>query len=120
MIQALSKSVRVGPRKLRIIAEEVKKMRINNALGALSNSTKKGAIDIKKTLSSAIANAKHTKQLRQEDLVISAIEINKGPVFKRWHAVSRGGTHEYSKKTSHIRVVLNEIKTTKKEKKNGS
>lgn len=119
MIQAISKSVRISPRKLRIIAQEVKKMRIVDALGVLSNSPKRGATDIKKTLESAIANAKNTKQLRQEDLVIKKIDVNSGSSFKRWHAISRGSAHEYKKRTSHITVVLNEVKVVK-EKKNGS
>lgn len=119
MIQAISKSVRISPKKLRVIATEVKKMRISDALGVLSNSSKRGAVDIKKTLESAIANAKNTKQLKREDLVINKIDINSGPSFKRWNAVSRGSAHAFVKRTSHITVVLNEIKPVK-EKKNGS
>lgn len=115
MIQALSKSVRISPRKLRIIAQEVKKMRISDALNVLTNSTKRGSSDIKKTLESAVSNAKNNKSLKQDDLVITKIEINAGPKFKRWHAVSKGSAHEYSKKTSHIRVVLDEIKPIKVE-----
>ncbi len=111
MIQALAKSVRVSPRKLRVIAEEVKKMRLTDALSTLTNSSRRGAVDIKKTLDSAIANAKDTKNLTQNDLVISKIDINEGPVFKRWRAVSKGSAHGYTKRTSHVRVVLNEIKT---------
>lgn len=107
---AESKFIRISPRKVRHLANEVKKLRINDALLTLSFSPKKGGLFIKRTLDSAIANAKNNFKVQKDDLVIKSIDITQGPFFKRWRAVSRGASHQYKKRTSHIRVILERIK----------
>lgn len=121
-IKAELKFAKISPRKMRLLANSIKKMRINDALNTLTFSNKKGAVLIKSVLESAISNAKNNFRINKEDLIIKKIDIFGGPAYKRWRAVSRGVTHEYKKRTSHIKVTLTKIKEIPrfKEKKNGS
>lgn len=135
VIQSTLKYGRISPRKVRFIADRVKKMRIDEALTALTFSNKKGAIFIKKALETTLADAKNNFKMLQDNLMIKSIEVNEGPFFKRWRAVSKGSAHGYKKRVSHIKVVLEPIKIVEpkkveeviekksikiKEKKNGS
>lgn len=122
IIRAQLKFAKTSPRKIRLLANSVKKMRINDALNALSFSEKSGAILIKNVLESAIANAKNNFKINKQDLIIKKIEVFGGPSYKRWRAVARGVTHGYKKRTSHITIELDKVKEVpiSKEKKNGS
>lgn len=122
IIRAQLKFAKTSPRKIRLLANSVKKMRINDALNTLGFSEKSGAILIKNVLESAIANAKNNFKINKEDLIIKKIEVFGGPSYKRWRAVARGVTHEYKKRTSHITIELDKVKEVpiSKEKKNGS
>lgn len=110
MIYAIAKYARISPKKVRSLANEVKKLRIDDALNVLTFSPKNGAKYIKEVLESAIANAKNNFKIDKSNLLIKSIDVNGGTFFKRWRAVSKGGAHEYKKRTSHIKVVLDEIK----------
>lgn len=112
MIQAIGRFTRISPRKMQLIASAVKKLPLPEALERLSFSNKKGAPLLKDVVESAIANAKNNLNIDKNNLFIKQIEVTQGTAFKRWRAVSRGAAHEYKKRTSHIRVVLDEIKST--------
>ncbi len=126
-IKAEAKYLRISPRKLRLVAETVKKMPLEMATANLTLMNKKGASLLLKLLKSAISNAKNNLNLREEDLKIKSITVDKGIVFKRWQPVSRGMAHAYKKQTSHAKIILEEIakKTAKgkkitKRRKNGA
>lgn len=120
-IVAKSKSVRVSPRKVRLIADAVKKMSIDDAVKNLEVIKKRGAYSLLKGLKSAVANAINNAKLSEEKLFIKAIDIVEGPSFKRFHASTRGRIHPYKKRSSHIRVVLGVKEEIKKEvKENGT
>jgi large subunit ribosomal protein L22 len=125
-IKALSKSVRISPRKTRLIADAIRKMSVKDALNALSIIKQRAAVAINKTLKSAIANAKNNAKLDEEGLVIKALEVSEGPFLKRFRPSTRGRVHPYKKRTSNITVVLTDNKSevkkqvqleTKKEEK---
>lgn len=105
-IRATSHFVRVSPRKVRLIADAMRKLTVGEALAQLQFIEKRAAAPLSKTLKSCIANAIHNAKVKQEDLVIKAITVDEGPAFKRWQPVSRGMAHAYKKRTSHINVVL--------------
>src|SRR3989337_4398123 len=107
-IIAKSSSVRVSPRKVRLVADAVKNLPLEQALIALSTLKKRGASDLEKTLKSAIANAVKNKNLQRENLFIETINVSGGPAFRRYHPSTRGRIHPYKKRTSHITVVLSE------------
>lgn len=106
----MSKSVRISPRKARIVADAVRNLSITDALNALKVIRKRGARPIAKTIQSAVANAVNNAKLEQANLMIAKIDIDEGTAFKRYHPSTRGRIHPYKKRTSHILVVLKEVK----------
>lgn len=107
-IIAKSNSVRVSPRKIRLVADSIRKLRAIEALNSLSLIKKRGASVLFKTLKSAIANAKNNAKLQEESLFIKAIEVTEGGALKRYHPSTRGRIHPYKRRSSHIKIVLEE------------
>lgn len=103
---AVARNIKVSPRKVRLVADGIRDLTIAKALTQLMVSPKRGAIPMKKTLESAIANAVNNNNAKKDDLVIKAINITEGIAYKRYHFAGRGRTRPYTKKTSHINVVL--------------
>lgn len=99
-------SVRIAPRKVRLVADAIRKLSIDDALDTLSVLKKRGGVPLSKTLKSAIANAKNNNNLKQEDLKIKSIDVLEAPSFKRFHPSTRGRVHPYKRKGSHIKIVL--------------
>jgi large subunit ribosomal protein L22 len=112
--EATTKYVRVSTRKVRLVADSVRKLTPVAALAALSQMTNSASVPLSKTIASAIANAK-AKSVATEGLRFKTIEIMGGPSMKRWHAVSRGQAHAFKKRMTHIRIILTEINTNKNE-----
>lgn len=107
--------LRIAPRKVRLVADTIRKKKIEEAQNILNFTTKKAAKPLLKLLKTAVADARHNFQLDQDNLYISKITVDEGPKYKRWRPRSRGMAHEIQKKTSHVTLVLNEIE--KKPKK---
>lgn len=112
-VTAFSKSVQVAPRKVRLVADAIRKQSIDNALSSLVYLRKRGADVLEKTLRSAVANA-IDKKIARENLFIKSIDVVEGPTYKRFHPSTRGRVHPYKKRTTHIRVILSdEVKNQK-------
>jgi len=110
--------LRIAPRKVRLVADIIRKKKVEEAQSILNFTTKKATKPILKLLNTAIANARNNFQLEPGNLYISKITIDEGPKYKRWMPRARGSTYEIQKKTSHITLVLDEIeKKPKKAKK---
>lgn len=107
-VVAQAQSVRISPRKVRLVADAVKKMSVQEALVALSVTPKRAGDILEKTLKSAIANAIHNNKLAEANLVIDRIEVTEAQALKRYHPSTRGRVHPYKKRGSHIRIVLKE------------
>jgi large subunit ribosomal protein L22 len=107
--QATTKYVRVSTRKVRLVADSIRKLTPAKALVALTHTPKAAAEPITKTIASALANAKQ-KGVDEGVLTFKTIEIMGGPVMKRFNAVSRGQAHAYKKRMTHIRIVLSDTK----------
>lgn len=107
--EATTKYVRVSTRKVRLVADSVRRLTPSAALAALSQMTKSAAVPLSKTIASAIANAKQ-KSAGDDALQFKTIEIMGGPSMKRWHAVSRGQAHAFKKRMTHIRIILEDKK----------
>src|SRR3989344_1245933 len=107
---AVAKSVRMGPRKVRLIADSIRKIdSIDKSLITLPLLKKRAANPIEKTLKSAVANAIN-RGAKKEDLFIKSIEIMEGPALKRFRQSTRGRTHPNKKRSSHIKIVLTDDK----------
>ena len=81
--KAITRFVRLSPRKARLVADLVRGKSALDAIDILEFTNKKAARIIKKTLMSAVANATNNFKMDEEKLVVSTIMINQGPVLKR-------------------------------------
>ena len=107
-VTARLKNARISAQKVRLVADQVRGMPVEQAEQLLTFSTKKGAPMIKKVLESAIANAEHNEGADVDELRISAICVNEGPTLKRWNARAKGRANQILKRTSHIQITVAE------------
>lgn len=112
-VVALSRFVRISPRKVRLVAEHIKTLNPKRALEVLSVLKKEASEPLRKTLKSAMANAVKNFNLIEENLRIKKIEIGEGGAFKRSHPKGRGRTSPYKKRMSHIKIILEDKDGTK-------
>ncbi|MEL7432006.1 MAG: 50S ribosomal protein L22 [Chlamydiota bacterium] len=106
LIRAKTKYVRISPRKARLAAKLISRMRAEEALLQLGVSPMKGARLLKKTLGSAIANAKENHSLEQNALQVHEVRVDPGPTMKRAKSKNRGSRVPIMKRTSHFTIVL--------------
>jgi len=95
-----------SPRKLRLVAKSLYGLNAVKAMASLDQFDQRAAGKIRKILSQAIANAKNNFHLSENDLKIKKIEINGGPIAKRFQPVSKGMAHPIFKRSSHVILVL--------------
>lgn len=107
-VRAVAKFIRVQPRKVRIIADQVKGVGVHQAAGLLRYHTSKGAKVLYKVLNSAVANAAENHNIAPENLRISVIMVDEGPRLKRITTRSMGRANRIVKKMSHVTVVVEE------------
>jgi len=113
-VKAKLNYLRIAPRKVRLVADMIRGKRVEEAQRILQFTRKRAAGPLLKLLNSAISNAKHNFQLKAENLWISKLLVNEGPKLKRWRPRARGRAFEIQKKTSHITIVLKELKVKEK------
>jgi large subunit ribosomal protein L22 len=103
--QATSKYIRTSTRKLRLVADAIRKLAPEQALTTLLKMPKRAAGPMAKVLASTLANAK-AKSVDTGKLTFKTIEVMGGPGMKRWMAVSRGQGHAYKKRMTHVRIIV--------------
>ena len=106
IIVATQKNSRQPARKVRYVANVVKKMSIEDAIKQLAVMERRSSLVVLKTLRQAIANATNNHQLQLADLQIKNIVVDEAPTYKRWRAVSRGRAHTILKRSCHVKVEL--------------
>lgn len=107
--QAIAKYIRMGPRKVRLIADSIRGMNAMKSVSFLMMTPRLAAKPMIIVIQSAMSNAKN-KQAVVGELKIASIDVMGGPVLKRWHAASKGMAHPYKKRMSHVKVVLTDNK----------
>ena len=111
------KYLRIAPRKVRLVADLIRRKKAGQAQTILDFTVKGAAKPLAKLLKTAIADARHNFQLDPSNLYISKITVDEGPKYKRWKARSRGIAAPIQKKTSHITLILSEISSEGKKAK---
>ena len=114
-IKAVNKNVRSSPRKVSIVLDHIRGKKADVALRDLNFTRKKIAIDVSKTVKSAIANAENNFQFDIDNLFIKEAYVGKSLVMKRFRPRAKGRASPIKKPFSRITIVLEE----KKEVKNG-
>lgn len=102
--QAVLKFVRLSPQKGRLIADLVRGKKVDEALNTLKFSRQRAAGIIRKVLESAIANAENNNGADIDELRVSEIFVDQGPVMKRIRPRAKGRADRILKRTSHITV----------------
>ncbi len=97
---------KISPQKCRLVADQVRGMPVEQALTLLTFSSKKAAVMVRKVLESAIANAEHNDGADIDELKVSSIYVDQGPVMKRMRARAKGRGNRILKRTSHITVTV--------------
>ena len=105
---AIARNIRVSPRKLNLVAQQIRGKKVERALNELTFSQKRIASVVKKTLQSAIANAENNHDLDVDDLVVKEASVGKNLVMKRFHARARGNAGGIEKFFSQITIVVEE------------
>jgi len=107
--KAVLRMVRVSPQKLNLVAQLIRGKKVDRALADLTFSHKRIALDVKKTLESAIANAENNHSLDVDDLVVAEAFVGKALVMKRFHARARGRAGRVEKPFSNLTIVVREV-----------
>jgi large subunit ribosomal protein L22 len=105
-MKAVLKTYRQSPRKVRLVADEIRGKSVEQALVELRFLNKRAALPVRKLLESVVANARHNAGLEPNQLYIKNITVNKGPTLRRYIPRARGRATPINKRTSHIVVVL--------------
>ena len=116
-IIAQTKFVRQTPRKLRLVADEVRGRKAVEAEIILASLNLKAARLLLKTLRQGIANAENNFHLQKGNLKIKRLEIGKGPEMKRYRFVAKGRVHQILKRMAHIKMILEGEEKKKTERK---
>ena len=114
---AIGRNIRVSPRKLNLVAQQIRGKKVDRALNELTFSEKRIARDVKKVLQSAIANAENNHDLDVDDLVVRQASVGKNLVMQRFHARARGNSGGIEKFFSQITIVVEEQREAEKKKK---
>jgi len=111
--RAIQRTARQSPYKMRLVIDQIRGKRVNEALALLQFSKKHAAEQIGKTLASAVANAEQAARaanasLDVDALVVTRAIVNEGPKLKRWTAAAMGRATPMLKRTSHIEITVAE------------
>jgi ribosomal protein L22 len=109
VVRASARYVRVAPRKVRLIADQVRGLHIEKARALLQFSSRGAAEDIHKLIDSAAANAENNHDLIADEMKVSSITVDEGPTLKRYRPRAMGRATPIHKRTSHIAVALTPV-----------
>ncbi|MBD7945043.1 MULTISPECIES: 50S ribosomal protein L22 [Psychrobacillus] len=108
--KAIAKTVRIAPRKVRLVVDLIRGKQVGEAVAILQLTPKAASPVVEKVLKSAIANAEHNYDLDINNLVVSEVFVDEGPTLKRFRPRAMGRASAINKRTSHITVVVSEKK----------
>jgi len=108
---SLGHYVRIPAQKVRLVCDQIRGKRVEEALSVLDFTPRKGAKLVAKVLRSGIANAENNQNLDVDALFVKRIEVGPGPTLKRFLPRAQGRATPLLKRTSHITIVLDETST---------
>lgn len=113
-VRSLAKGVSMSPRKIGVVASLVRGRSVADALVILEHTPRRSAIEVRKVIESAKANADHNHGMKASTLRITEITVTPGPRLKRFRPISHGRAHPFQRKTSHISVLVDGDKREEK------
>ena len=115
IVKAINKNVRSSPRKVNLILKYIRGKKVDIAIRDLSFARKRIAMDIKKTVQSAVANAENNYQYDIDNLYVKEAYVGKSLVLKRFRPRAKGRASAIKKPYSNITIILSEKKMKAKE-----
>ena len=112
--KAVCRMLRVSPQKLNLVAQLIRGKKADQALAELEFSRKRIAVDVRKTLQSAIANAEENHGLDVDDLVVAEAYVGKALVMKRFSPRARGRAGRIEKFFANLTIVVREVEAQAK------
>lgn len=109
-VKAVARTIRIAPRKTRLIIDLIRGKDVSEARAILKNQPQRAARVIEKVLNSSIANAVNNNNMNEDKLFVSKCFVDEGIVMKRAKMDSRGRVGRNDHKTSHITVIVSERK----------
>ena len=106
---ATARMLKTSPQKLNLVAEMIRGMPVERALSALVLSKRRIAIDVRKTLQSAIANAENNHGLDVDELVVAEAHVGKNLVLKRGRPRARGRFGRIQKPFSQLTIKVRQV-----------
>jgi large subunit ribosomal protein L22 len=106
MVRATAKFIRISPRKVRLIADQVRGKHIDDARALLAFSPRSAALEVSKVIESAAANAEANHDLIGDEMIVREIRVDEGPTIKRFRPRAMGRATPINKRTCHISVAL--------------
>ena len=110
-VEAMAKvrTLRISPRKLNLVAQSIRGLKVQRALNELDFSAKRIAGDVRKALYSAISNAENNHNLDIDNLVVAEAYVGKNLTMKRFSARARGRSSRIVKPFAEITIVVREL-----------
>lgn len=118
-VTAKAKYIKMSPRKIRLVSDMIKGMKVSEALNQLQYIPKSACRPLQKLINSGIAAAENDLQLKKDNLFIKNILVNEGPTLYRWQPRAFGRATPLRKRSAHILLILDELVPTAKAKKTG-
>ena len=108
--RAVSRYIRISPRKARLVADLIRGKSVEEALGILALTPKKASPILRKTVLSATANVRDLsdadRRVKNDEVFIKEIRIEDGPTLKRIRPRAQGRAYRINRRTSHIKVTV--------------
>lgn len=111
-VLAYSNNIRMSSRKVRLVVDSVRGKTAPRAIAQLHLLPKAASQPVRKLIESAVANAEHNFSITKDNLYVKSIEVNQGPMLKRWRARAFGRAAPIMKHSCHIKVALAPIQET--------
>ena len=116
LVRSVNKNVRSSPRKLSLVLNHIKGKKADIALRDLEFTRKRVALDVSKTVKSAISNAENNFQYDIDNLFVKEAYVGKSLVMKRFRPRAKGRASPIKKPFSRITIILEEVKDKKENK----
>jgi large subunit ribosomal protein L22 len=107
-VKATAKTVRIAPRKVRLVINLIRDKEAAEAAGILKFTPNHASVEVGKVLKSAVANATNNHQLDESKLYVKECYVDEGVTLKRFRPRAKGNAAQILKRTSHITVVVAE------------
>ena len=109
---ATATMLRGSAQKLNLVAASIRGMKVEKALASLTFNRRRSAIEVKKVLQSAVANAENNHNLDVDNLIVAEATVGKALTMKRFRARARGRVGKIVKPFSRLRIVVREVEET--------